>query len=223
MKRLFYLILTLALSLSMVLCLASCGGDKDTDNGDETNENDGNTTTEKVNYTVTAVDDKGNPVKGVEVELIIDNQSPVPFKTDSEGKVTYRTAKSVFANVKSIPTGYAYDKIGKKQDFDANGNLKITLVPVYVAEEEFKITVVDQDGNAVEGVTVQICDAAGSCRVPRETDENGEAFYPVEDGTFYASLTNGLEALPEGYTVADPDAKYYFENNEVTIQIEKLN
>ena len=56
---------------------------------------------------------------------------------------------------------------------------------------------------------------------PEYTIEN--PFTDVEEGTFYASLTNGLDALPEGYTVADPEAKYYSENNEVTIKIEKNN
>ena len=115
------------------------------------------------------------------------------------------------------------NKVGKKQQFDAKGNLVLTFSLVDVVTKMFEIKVVDQDGNAVEGVTVQICDAAGACRTPQETDENGEAFYNFVDGTFYASLTNGLEALPEGYTVADPEAKYYFEDNTVTIEIEKLN
>ena len=226
MKRILCLILTLVLSLSAMFCLASCGGDNDKTNGETNNEsgnNDSGTEEEKVTYTITALDDRGNPVKGVKVALRIGDNNPIEFLTDAEGKITQKTSKKITAQVTAFPENYAYDKTSKVQSFDADGNLKLTFKYVELDIEEFKIKVVDQDDNPVEGVTVQICDAKGSCRVPQETDENGEAFYPVEEGTFYASLTNGLDALPEGYTVADPEAKYYFENNEVTIKIEKNN
>lgn len=86
---------------------------------------------------------------------------------------------------------------------------------------DYTIKVVDEGGNPVAGVKVQICDAANLCKAPKTTDENGVAVYEDQaDGEYKAQLTK----LPEGYeAVGEADAYYPFgESTEVTITIKAI-
>ncbi len=216
MKKIICLILALVMMMSMSLFLISCGDDNN--GGDDENGNGNNNQTDtKVTYTVTVTDDSGKPVKDVIVNMTTKGGTPMPYPTDSEGKITYVTAKELTATVTIIPTGYEYDKIGVAQTFDANGNLSIVLT----AKEQGKpyvIKVVDENGEAISGVKVQMCDVAGSCRTPKTTDANGQVEYDHEDGTFRAQLT----ALPEGYTVDDPSQYYDFVDGVATIVLTSI-
>lgn len=87
---------------------------------------------------------------------------------------------------------------------------------------DYTIKVVDEGGNPVAGVKVQICDANNLCKTPKTTDENGIAVYEnQEDGTYKAQLTK----LPEGYEAKDEaDAYYPFgSETEVTIMIKAVS
>ncbi len=83
---------------------------------------------------------------------------------------------------------------------------------------DYTIYVVDEYGNPVSGVKVQICDDNNLCKAPKTTDENGMAVYEdQEDGNYKAQLTK----LPEGYEVDDMDAYYRFDGDtEVTIVVD---
>ena len=214
LKKILSAVLVLSMLLTLSLSLFSCKDDeedKKQDDGQSDVETDN--TPEKILYTVIVLDDEGNPVKGVDIEFSPKGGMTVPFPTDAEGKATYKTDKELSVAVKKIPKGYSYDKMNAQQQFGSDNTLTITLTSL----APFVIRVVDQDGNPIEGVMVQMCDEAGSCRMPRGTDENGEAFYSFEEGSFHAQLTN----LPDGYSVDDPAAYYNFVDGVATITLTK--
>ena len=193
------------------LCLFSCTPEEN-DNGE-----DGGQTETKVTYTVTVTDDKGNPIKGAILTFSPKGGTPIPYPTDAEGKASYRTDKEMSVTVTTIPAGYEYDKVGVAQSFDSEGKLSVVLSKADQSNA-YVIKVVDEKGSPLSGVRVQMCDAAGSCRMPVVTGADGTASYPYEAGEFHAQLT----ALPDGYTVDDVAAYYDFEDGVATITLTKI-
>lgn len=86
-----------------------------------------------------------------------------------------------------------------------------------VENKGFKVTVVDEEGNAVSGVMVQLCKDA--C-VPAKTDDNGVATFTIE-------VTDGYKlsvmSCPEGYEYAG-EAEIYLENGatEYTLTVKAV-
>ena len=202
-----FVMLVLAIVLMVVLIPGNNDQSGDGGNGD---------TDTKITYTVTVVDPDGNAIKGAKVSFNPKGASAIPFTTDKDGKASYKTDKELTVTVTSIPTGYEYDKLNVAQSFDKDGKLTVTIT----IPEPLVIKVVDQYGNPVADVAVQMCDDIG-CRMPTATDENGIATYPYEDAEVKAQLSGGLEALPEGYTTNNPNEYYYFENGVATITVTK--
>ena len=208
-------ILSLILVLVMMLSIVACGGkDKTPDTNDD--EQQGTTDT-KVTYVVTVVDTDGKAVEGAVVSFTTKGGSPIPFPTDSEGKASYKTAKEVTAAVTAVPSGYEYAKLNQKIEFDKDGKATITLTKK-AEKAPYTIKVVDQNGNAVAGVKVQMCDDAGLCLIPTATNEEGIATYKYQEGNFHVLINT----LADGYTVDDMSVYYYFTGREVTIEITKI-
>ena len=200
--------LSLVVIVPIVLVIALGGNGDKGGNGDGGNGGDG-----KVNYTVTVVDSDGTAVKGVKVTFIT-SKMEMPWTTDADGKASYKTADTVKVKVTSVPAGYTYAKLNQEQSFGSDGTLTVTLEKL----PPFRIRVVDQEGNAIAGVQVQMCDEGGSCRIPRTTDADGYVSYPYEEGNFHAQLTE----LPDGYTVDDTGKYYDFEDNLATIVLTEI-
>ena len=216
MKKIIALILAAAMLLSMSVCLISCdGGDNGNGNQNDNGNTGGGSTDEKVTYTVIAVDEDGNPVKDVEITFSPKGGIPIPYKTDAEGKRTYNTAKELSIIVTDLPEGYDYDKLGSAQSFGEDNTITIVLTKVEQGDP-FIIKVVDQNGNPVEGVWVQMC--AEICKLPVQTGADGCASYPYEEGEFRAQLND----LPDGYTVDDIKAYHDFVDGVATITITKI-
>ena len=214
MKKIIALILAVAMLLSMSLCLVSCNDDTTGDDKDD----DTPQTETKVTYTVTVLDGDGNPVRNVELTFSPKGATAIPFKTDLEGKASYKTAKELSVSVTSVPAGYTYDNVGKALSFGDDGNLTIIvnkLAPLV-------ILVVDQNGDPVVGAKVQMCDTTGSCRIPVTTDAEGKGTYNYENGEFKAQISNGLAGLPEGYTMDNPEEYVYFVDGVATITVTKI-
>lgn len=194
------------------------GGSQNGGNDDE--GNDGGTSDAKTNYVITVVDQNGNAVKGVEITFYVEDGVSFPRTTDEEGGAYYTTAKKVQVAVTSVPSNYDYIKLNQKQTPSANGSLEIVVERK--ADEYFEVNVVDQYGNPVAGVTVQIC--AEVCRTPQVTNEEGKAYFAYDASVeYHAQLTNGLDALPEGYTIDDADQYFYFSGKVATIVVTKTN
>ncbi len=206
MKKILSLILSAIMLVTLSLSLFACDDKENNPPADE-----------KATYTVTVVDEDGNPIKGAMVNFNVKGGAAFPMPTDAEGKASYTTDKQVTVSILSVPDGYEYFEIGKNITLDSNGSATVTVKKAEIIEDYFVILVVDQYGAPVEGVLVQMC-TESSCLTPTATDENGEASYSYADGEFKAKLTS----IPEGYTVADPEAYYEFENDTATIVLTKL-
>ncbi|MBQ9151513.1 MAG: Ig-like domain-containing protein [Clostridia bacterium] len=81
----------------------------------------------------------------------------------------------------------------------------------------YTVTVKDQNGDAVVGAAVQMCDDNG-CKMPVPTDENGVATFTYDPSNYHITIVE----CPEGYT-ADPAQEFYFEDGsyELTAVITK--
>ena len=209
-------VVVVILAIVLLVTLLPGNGDKGSQGGEGGQQGTTDTDT-KVSYVVTVVDTDGNAVEGAVVSFTTKGGSPIPFPTDSEGKASYKTAKEVTAVVTAVPSGYEYAKLNQKIDFDKEGKATITLTKK-AEEAPYVIKVVDQNGNAVEGVKVQMCDDAGLCLIPTATNEEGIATYKYQEGNFHVLINT----LVDGYTVDDMSVYYYFTDREVTITITKI-
>lgn len=216
LKKILTMALAVIMMLSLTLCLFACNDDdKDKENGDK--ENGGSVT-----YTVTVLDDQGNPVAGAQIFFTETDGLSVPYPTDENGVASFPSEKKVSASVLAVPEGYEYDKLTVTQSFDKDGKLSITVKKAAAPTgDPYVITVVDDEGNPIAGVPVQMCNkVSGICIPGGTTDENGQFSYTYREGEFRAQITSGK--IPEGYTVeGDPEAYYEFENNKVTITLNK--
>lgn len=81
---------------------------------------------------------------------------------------------------------------------------------------QYKVKVVDDAGNPVVGVMIQVC-TDETCLIPVKTDDAGVATFPVAQiGEYHA---NFLPGIPEGYT-ADAEVFYFAAGEtELTIQL----
>ncbi len=84
---------------------------------------------------------------------------------------------------------------------------------------QLKVKVVDEGGNPVVGVMVQVC-TDESCLIPVKTDDAGVAtFAPAAEGEYHA---NFLPGVPEGYE-ADAEVFYFAEGEtELTITLKAV-
>ena len=94
--------------------------------------------------------------------------------------------------------------------------------PTEPTGKSYTVKVVDEGGNPVAGVKVQICDANNSCRAPKTTNEQGIAVYENQaEGEYKAQLN---KRPTEGYEVLQPMETYYpfGDATEVTIVIKAI-
>ena len=208
----------LVVIIPIVLVIA-LGGNSQSGNEGGSSDNGGETNG-KVTYTVTVKNEDGQAIKGAKVTFTTSGGTEMPWTTDANGVATYKSADTVKVKVTEIPAGYTYSKLGAVQSFDANGNLEVIIAKIDLPD--WTIRVVDQDGNGIAGVNVQMC--AEFCLQPITTDADGYAVYKDKEGDYKAQLSySELKDLPEGYTVDLPlDEYYYFVDGVATITLTKI-
>ena len=133
----------LLLALAMVLC--ACGADNNTPTTEAaepstaataaptqaatqapTEADDG-----KVTYTVTVVDEGGNPVAGALVQLCLD--ACIPSMTDDNGVAQYNVEPADYkVSFLQMPEGYEYST-GEQEFYFADGAFEMTIVLKAVA------------------------------------------------------------------------------------------
>ena len=204
--------------LAVILLVVLLPG-KDSGNTGDGGEGNGDVQPEtKVTYTVTVVDQDGNPVKGAIVYFYPKGGVEMFYPTNDNGATEgYKTDKEMSISVMTVPAGYEYDKLGQKQKVDAkDGKVTITVTKKAPEGTNYTICVVDQNGNPVQGAMVQMCESAEVCLTPVFTDANGEAVYTQPEKEYKAAITN----LPDGYQMLT-DGYTYFEDYVATIVVTK--
>lgn len=81
----------------------------------------------------------------------------------------------------------------------------------------YKVTVVDQNGDAVEEAYVQIC-TDETCFMPEVTAADGTVTFSLEDGVTYKAK---LAGLPDGYTGSEDYVNFPADSTELTITVTK--
>lgn len=94
-----------------------------------------------------------------------------------------------------------------------------TEAPTEAAGITYTVTVVDEGGNAVSGVMIQICQGE-MCLMPSTTDDSGVAtLVAPEEGAWEAKVLT----MPEGYALAEEAEYFAFDsNNALTITLKAV-
>ena len=219
LKKILSVLLVLALAVSTVISITSCGGDKDPctthvdANSDKKCDNceadmpaedpdDG-----KATYTVTVKDDEGNAVVGAVVEIYLGGIVGIgEAETDANGKATFRLDEGNYsAAVVEVPAGYVFEEDTKVELKNGAVTLEVSKLLTYT------VYVVDAAGNAVANASVQLCEDE-SCRMPKTTDATGKVEFTEAAGEYKAKVLsiNGTEIT---------DEYHYLVNGSVTIVI----
>ena len=206
LKKILSLVLVICM-LATVCSLTACGHkDKNEGTNNENNENGGNenVSTDKT-YTVTVLDGENNPVEGVKL-VITDGNSYPTTTSDKDGKASVQLpeATTVSVMVTSVPDGYVKpEKVsGVYHGVFASGSTELTLKVEKEADNkvEYTVKVVDQNGDAVVGMSIQLC-PNGVCLAEKfVTNENGEITVKLNAGSEVDVKLEGLE----GYTLPTP-------------------
>lgn len=130
-----------ALIMALCLLLCACGEEKPVDTGDtKPSETRGSETTVlsgtstptetdpvddgKKTYTVTILDQNGNPVAGVSVQFCDENNTcQLPVKTNDQGIVTKRLPEMVYHVTLTLPEGYTCDTL----EYNLEGTTELTV------------------------------------------------------------------------------------------------
>ena len=231
----FKKIISLLLVISMLVCactLTACGkrnnGDNNGNNENNENNNNGgnnNTTTDKT-YTVTFIDGDNNPIEGV--KLVITNGKSFPTVTsDKNGKASAQLPDGeISVMVTSVPSGFEKpEKVSGTYHgvFAQNStDLTITLKKEASNKIAYTVRVVDQNGDAVVGMSVQLC-PGGVCLANKfVTDASGEITAEITPAEYVSVQLQDLE----GYTLPSTvDGSYHgvidSGETEITITVTK--
>lgn len=174
LRKILSLILVICM-LGAMLTLTACK--KDDDDTPSTNGGgDNNQTTDKT-YTVTIVDGDNNPVEGVKLVMTNENSYPTAT-TGADGKASALFSEgTVSVMITTVPSGFVKpEKVSGIYHAvfpEGTTELTITLGKEVSNKVTYTVKVVDQNGDVVEGIDVQIC-YDGICAAAVPTDENGE-------------------------------------------------
>lgn len=135
------ILLTAALALCLMLSLCACGGDADSQTTtaaqDTTTTGAAQDTTAaaaedgKATYTVTVVDEAGNPISGAMVQICKD--TCLPGSTNAQGVATFSVLETDGYKISfmALPAGYDYSSEAQEFYFDGDAKeLTITLKAV---------------------------------------------------------------------------------------------
>ncbi len=200
--------------MGFTVIATSCGGDETPGgetggetggNGGETGGNGGETGGNGEvgkDYTVTVVDQNGAPVAGIALKLAYGKNKTELLTTDSDGKATAKidTISNVIVEFEDL--GAEYDAPGKKARTFAEDATEHTVTLTRLTK--YTVNVVDENGAAVAGVSVQICHTV--CLLPSDTDSDGKISVYLDTD---AKIKVAIAAAPAGYTA--PEAIDTFE------------
>lgn len=230
MKKLIAILLTLSLIFACAAVLTACGNktDNPADNnqqgGNENggnegggNEGGGDNTEVGVDYTVTILDIFGNPIEGIKLKFTYGESETEVLTTGADGKATKKIDTYDDVIVEFVELGN-YGNLTKTQR-NLNGDTEKTLT----LPTKATVTVVDEEGNPVEGVMVQICHSV--CLTPSYTNAEGKVVAGISSTE---QIKAAILTVPVGYGIPEAIGEYqgldihaYFEEGtyEVTITV----
>lgn len=209
----FKKILTIILAVCMivsVLTLTSCKKNKDKKE-DETKNDEKTTQTTGKNYTVTVVNEDGAPLSGV--KLILTDKKDYPnLVTDANGKASTQLAgDKIYVMVVTPASGYekptaTIDNVYHGVFSKDSTELTITLPSKETNKVAYTVTVVDQYGNAVKNVGIQLCPGGVCLADDFTTDEYGEITAQIAPGK---EVNVKLLSAPNGYSLPNAVDGYH--------------
>ena len=203
-KRIFTLVLILALTVCMLGLAVSCQPDSgdtpqtgDPGTGNNPGGEQGGENEKGIDYTVTLQDIFGNPVEGITLKLTYDGNSTEVLTSDAEGKVTKKidTFEDVIVEFVDLK---GYGNLTKNQR-NLNGETEKTLT----LPTKATVTVVDEAGNPIAGVLVQICHSV--CLTPAATNAEGKLVVSI---TSTDAVKASIVSVPEGYKIPEAIGEY---------------
>lgn len=228
-KKIISLLLVVCM-LATVMSLTACGNKDKNDKGDDkNNETPGgneNVSTDKT-YTVTVVDEDNNPIEGVKL-VITDTKTYPTATTGKDGKASAQLPEgTISVMVTSVPDGYEKpEKVsGVYHGVFASGSteLGITLKKEATNKVTYTVKVVDQNGDPVADISIQLC-PGGVCLANNfVTDENGEITAEITPAEYVSVQLQEHD----GYVLpATVDGSYHgvigSGETEITITITKI-
>lgn len=229
MKKIISLLLTLVMLIGVAVSVASCGGDSGNGGenggqtggsggeGDQTGGNGGVTET-GVDYTVTVTDTDGNALSGISLKFTYGKNETEVKTTDANGKVTAKidTLSDVVVEFVDL-VGFDKPKKSARTFDDDVTELTVALTRL----QSYTVKVVDENGAAVSGVSVQICHSV--CLLPMDTDENGTVVRYFNTET---KVKVSIASVPDGYAIPDSIEEFdglpvhaYFTDGETEVTV----
>lgn len=150
-----------------------------------------------LDYTVTLLDIFGQPIEGITLKLTYGDEATEVLTSGADGKVTKKIDTYEDVIVEFVDLGN-YGNLAKNQR-NLNGDTEKTLT----LPTKATVTVVDEDGNPVEGVTVQICHNV--CLTPNKTNAEGKLTVGISSTE---KVKVAILAVPEGYAIPEKVGEY---------------
>ncbi len=204
-KKLLAVLLSVCM-LAAMLTLTSCvGNGTNGDNGDNGNNGGNNGITAKT-YTVVVVDGDNNPVEGISL-FIYDNSYTISEQkiTDQNGKVSVAPTLPFAGSLNVMVTGVGESGCIMPENpmfaFEGDSQECKIILQKPAAEEMVihNVTVTDQNGNPVAGVTMQLC--IKLCQPCTPTDASGKTSCGIAESSLAeGSVMLKLLSVPEGYS-----------------------
>ncbi len=147
---------------------------------------------EKIDYTVTVIDEAGKPLKNVAVWLNKDGHT-ASAKTDDKGIVTMNLEKGTYSGSISVPEGYTLEN-NSFELTEAKPTATVKLAKAVDTRVEYTVKAVDPEDQPVAGVEILILGTGSDV-----TDQDGTVTFKLEPGN-YSVLTG---TLPAGFTCSE--------------------
>lgn len=196
------LVLTLGMTVSCKTTEEDNGGNTpvNPDNGGENNNNNTTEDEKGIDYSVTLKDIFGNPIEGISLKFTYDGKETDIVVTDANGVATKKidTYSKVSVEFVDDLRSKGYGDLTKNQK-NLNGDTEKTLVLPTLAV----LTVVDTEGNPIEGVSVQICHNV--CLTPQSTDAEGKVYANISSTE---KVKICIVSVPAGYAIPEEIGSY---------------
>ena len=186
-SRFHRLIAVLCLLLCVVTIFCAC---KPEDPEPTPTPDSGNTNTNPT-YTVTVVDENNQPIEGATVLFYMGNTPKANGTTNASGICSQQLPASLYT-VKVAKNDYTTEKELYHFATDAT---TMTVQMEKKPSTTYVVTVLDENGNPVEGAPVQLCDGE-ICRPAQYSNANGVATITVDDNRPY---TVSIDLTASGY------------------------